>query len=171
MTVRTVWYILFSFYNCSNGAVFLVLHFKAVRAVWCVLFFISWQFERCGIFSFSFNNIFERCGIFVFHLQMKNKIYHTVRNVIKWKTKHNTRSKCFKMKNKIYHTNSNGVIYFVLHLTTVRTLRYILFFILRQFEWYGIVNFSFYACSNGVVYFVFHFYDSSNGAEYLVLKW
>jgi hypothetical protein len=103
---------------------------------------------------------------------MKNKIYHTVRTVIKW-----------------------GVIYFVFHLTTVRTLRYILFFILRQFEWYGIVNFSFYTCSNGVVYFVFHFktfrtvwyilffiswqfercgifsfsfYDSSNGAVYLV---
>jgi hypothetical protein len=80
------------------GAVYLVLHFIAVRTVWYILFFISWQFERCGIFSFSFYNIFERCGIF-----------------------------CFP-----FDDSSNGVVYFVFHFMTVRTVWYILFFIIWQ---------------------------------------
>jgi hypothetical protein len=85
----------FSFYNCSNGVVY--------------LFFILWQFERCGIFCFSFYNC------------------------------------------------SNDVIYFVFHLMTVLTVWYILFFIWWQFERCGIFCFSFYDSSNSVVYFVSHF--------------
>jgi hypothetical protein len=132
-----------------------------VWTVWYILFFISWQFEQCGIFSFSFYNIFERCG--------------TVRTVIKWKSKYTTRLNCYLMKNKIYHTvrtvikwkakyttplemflfercgifcfslydSSNGSVYLVFHFITVRMVWYILF--------------SFYNISNGVVYFAFHF--------------
>jgi hypothetical protein len=82
-------------------------------AITCnILFFILWQFERCGIFSFSFYNSSNGVVYFFFHFmtvwtvwyllfsfydcsngechQMKNKIYHTVRTVIKWKTKYTT---------------------------------------------------------------------------------
>jgi hypothetical protein len=136
--------------------------------VWYILFFISWQFERCGIFCFSFDDSSNGVVYFVFHLMtfrtvwyilffiwwQFNKIYHTVRIDIKWKTKYNTpfelssnekqniphRSKCYKMK-----------------IIPVRTVWYILFFILWHFERCGIFCFSFYDCSNGVVYFIFIF--------------
>jgi hypothetical protein len=131
-----VWYILFvilwqfarcgifcfSFYDCSNGVVYFVFHFITVRTVSYILFFILWLFERCGIFCFSFYNCSKGVVYFVFHLmtilqmsyKMKNKIYHTVRTVIKWQTKYTTlfelsssenqniphSSICHKMKNK-----------------------------------------------------------------------
>jgi hypothetical protein len=58
----------FSFYDSSNGVVYLFFHFMTVRTVWCILFF----------FYDSSNG------------KMKNKIYHTVWTVIKWKTKYIT---------------------------------------------------------------------------------
>jgi len=55
MTVRTEWSILFFyFYDSSNGVVYFCFHFMTVRTVWYIFFFILWQFERCGIFCFSF---------------------------------------------------------------------------------------------------------------------
>ena len=76
---------------------------------------------------------------------------------------------------------------------TARTVCYILFFILWQIELCGIIFFSFYDSSNGVLYFVFHLiifrtvcyilffiYDSSNCVLYFdfhlitvrtVIKW
>ena len=67
------------------------------------------------------------------------------------------------------------------HFMTVQTVWYILFFTLWQFERCGILFFSFFDSSNGVVYFDFHFmtvravwyilflsYDSSNGVVYFV---
>ena len=70
ITVRTVWYILFfiwwqfkrcrifcfPFYDSSNGVIYFVFHFISVRTMWYILFFILWQFERCGIFCFSFDD-------------------------------------------------------------------------------------------------------------------
>jgi hypothetical protein len=74
---------------------FLTYYFMTVRTVWYILFFILWQFERCGIFCVSLydssNSVvyyfihfltvravwyilismlwqFERCGIFCFYL-------------------------------------------------------------------------------------------------------
>jgi hypothetical protein len=158
----------------------LIFHFIPVRTVWYILFFILWQFERCGIFSFSFYNCsngvvyfvfhfitFRTCGIFCFSFddkqniphrsnchKMKHKIYHTVRSVIKWKTKYTTPfemssnekqnithvQNVLKWKKNIPHI-SDGVVYFVFHLMTVRTVWYILFFILWQFERCGIFCF------------------------------
>ena len=66
----------------------------------------------------------------------------------------------------LFYDSLNGVVYFVFHFMTVRTVWYILFFTLWQFERCGILCFSSYDSSNGVVYFVFHFYDSSNGVAY-----
>jgi hypothetical protein len=84
----------FSFYDSSNGVVYLVFHFIPVRTVWYILFFTLWQFERFETkyttpFELSSNekqNIPHRSNSH----QMKNKIYHTVRTVIKWKTKYTT---------------------------------------------------------------------------------
>jgi hypothetical protein len=41
MTVRTVWCILFFFYDSSNGVVCFVLHFMTVRTVWCIFHFMT----------------------------------------------------------------------------------------------------------------------------------
>jgi hypothetical protein len=70
------------------------------------------------------------------------------------------------------------------HFMTVQTVWYILFFTLWQFERCGILFFSFFDSSNGVVYFDFHFmtvravwyilflsYDSSDGVVYFVFQY
>jgi hypothetical protein len=126
--------------------------------VWYILFFIWWQFERCGIFCFSFYDssngavylVFQKLTI-PYHsncLKMKNKIYHTVRIVIKWKTKYNTPFELSSNEKQniwwqfercgifcfSFDDSSNGVVYFVFHFITIRTVWYILFFIWRQFE-------------------------------------
>ena len=133
-----------------NSAVYLVLHFITVRTVWYILFFISWQFERCGIFSFSFYNIFERCGIFCFS-------FHDSSNVVVYLIFHFMTVRTVRIFSFSFYTCSNSVVYFVFHLMTFQTVWDILFFIWRQFERCGIFCFSFDDSSNGVVYFVFHF--------------
>ena len=138
MTVWTVWYILFfilwqfercgifcfSLYDSSNGVVYCVFHLMTVRTEWSILFFIFmtvrtvwhiflfilWQFERCGIFCFSFYDSLNGVVYFVFH----------------------------------FYNSSNVVAYFSFYFMTVRTVWYILFFILWQFERSGIFCFSFY---------------------------
>ena len=57
----------------------------------------------------------------------------------------------------LFYDSSNGVVYFVFHSITVRTVWYILFFIWWQFKQCRIFCFPFYDSSNGVIYFVFHF--------------
>jgi hypothetical protein len=47
-------YFVFHFYDSSNGVEYFSFHFMTVRTVWYILCFIWWQFERCGIFCFSF---------------------------------------------------------------------------------------------------------------------
>ena len=81
----------------------------------------------------------------------------------------------------LFYDNSNGVVYFVFHSITVRTVWYILFSILWQFERCDIFCVSFYNCSNDVVYFVFHFmtirtvwyilfsFDDSSSGAYIFL--
>jgi hypothetical protein len=125
--------------------------------VWYILFFIWWQFERCGIFCFSFHR--SNCH------KMKNKIYNTVRIVIKWKTKYTTPfENAIKWKTKYttpfelsFYNCSNGVVYFVFHYMTV--------------ERCGIFSFTFYNSSNGVVYFVFHFITVRYNTVPIVIKW
>jgi hypothetical protein len=92
MTVRTVWYILFFILWQFERCGIFCFHFIAVRTVWYILFFTLWQFERCGIFSFSIYNC------------------------------------------------SNGVVYLVFHFITFRTVWYILFFIWWHFGWCGLLK-------------------------------
>ena len=51
-------YFVFHFYDSSNGVEYFSFHFMTVRTVWYILFFIWWQFERYGIFCFSFYHYF-----------------------------------------------------------------------------------------------------------------
>jgi hypothetical protein len=109
----------------------------------------DWQFERCGIFCFSFYNCSNGVVYFVFHLMTVRTVWYI--SFFLLRKFEQCGIFCFS-----YYDCSNGVVYFVFHLMTVRTVWYILFFILWQFEQCGIFSFSFYNCSNGVVYFVFH---------------
>jgi hypothetical protein len=94
--------------------VYFIFIFIAVRTVWYILFFILWLFELCVIFCFSFYDCSN--GVLHFKMQniyfktyrwliitlvsllrdlqnsnkMKNKIYHTVRTVIKWEKNYTT---------------------------------------------------------------------------------
>jgi hypothetical protein len=78
---------------------FFLFHLMTDRTVCYILFFILWQIERCAIFChliifltvcyilFFIYDSSKSVLYFVFHLR---KIYHTVRTVIKWKTKYTT---------------------------------------------------------------------------------
>ena len=143
-----------------------------VRAVWYIFFFIWWQFERCGIFCFTFDDSSNGELCFVFHFMTVRTVwyilfFHLIRFrtvfFFFWSQFERCAIFCFS-----FHDSSNGVLYFVSYLIIFRTVCYILFFILWQFELCGIHCFSFYYCSNGVVYLVFLFYDSSNGVVYFV---
>ena len=150
MTVRTVWYILFfiwwhfewcgifcfSFDDSSNGVVYFVFHFMTFRTVWYILFsfYTCSNGAVCFVFHFmTFRTVwyilffiswqFERCGIFSFSFY---SIFERCGIF------------CFS-----FDDNSNGVVYFVFHFMTVRTVWYILFFIIWQL--------------NGAVYLVLHF--------------
>jgi hypothetical protein len=144
----------FSFYDCSDDVVYFIFHFITVRTVWYILFFILWQFEQCGMFCFSFYNCSNGVLYFVFHLmtvrtvwyniflinekqniphclnshQMRKKLYHTVRTVIKWEKYYTT----------LFEQSSNE------KQNIARTVWYNFFLIWWLFKQCGIFCFSFY---------------------------
>jgi hypothetical protein len=139
--------------------VYFVFHFMTVRTVWMQrIHFKTYRWLIITLVSL------------LRHLQnsnkMKNKIYHTVRTVIKWEKNYTT----------LFEQSSN-------EKQNIAHLCYILFFILWQIELCGLFFFSFYDSSNGVLYFVFHLiifrtvcyilffiYDSSNCVLYFFKK-
>jgi hypothetical protein len=82
LTVRTCCIFWFPFYDSSNSVVYFIFHLMTVRTEWSILFFIFmtvrtvwniflfiwWQFERCGIFFFSFYDSSNGVVYFVFEL-------------------------------------------------------------------------------------------------------
>jgi hypothetical protein len=122
-------------------------HFIAVQPVRYILFFILWHFERYGIFSFTFYNGSNGVVYFVFHFMTVRTGWYIF---IKCKTKYTAPFNCHIMKIKIYHTVRTVIKWKqnIPHRSNCHNT-------LWQFERFGIFSFSFYNCSNGVVYIIF----------------
>ena len=118
----------------------LTYYSMTVRTVWYILLVILLQFERCGIFCFSLYDSSNGVAYYSFHFLTVRTVLYILISIL-WQFERSGLF-CFSFLWQFercgifffsFYDSSNCVVYFVFHLMTVRTVWYILFFILLLF--------------------------------------